>query len=138
MDGPANSGPLRYLVDLPDPRAANVRHRLPDLRGMALCAVICDAEGWDECADFVRVKAKWLTTFLDLQHGVRHDDHESTDADHGRIETRRVWVADQLDWLKQAGNWRGWPASSLSKPNALCWTSASVKTTAASAFAASR
>ena len=261
MDGPANSGPLRYFAELPDPRAANVRNRLPDLLVMALCAVICDAEGWDDLADFVRVKAKWFTTFLDLQHGVpsadtfrrvfsrldpdafersfmnwmqavvelsagqlvaidgksirrsfehawdkvgmahmvsafvahngqvfaqlkadgkgqelaaiaqlldlidlkgatvtidaiaahkpvaqqiidrgghyvlavkgnqptlnqairvelddmirdgfagvQHDHHESTDADHGRIETRRVWVTDQLDWLKQAGDWPG-------------------------------
>jgi predicted transposase YbfD/YdcC len=32
--------------------------------------------------------------------GVRHDVAQSVDGDHGRIETRRVWVTDQLDdWL---------------------------------------
>lgn len=32
--------------------------------------------------------------------GVRHDFAQSVEGDHGRIETRRVWVSDQLDdWL---------------------------------------
>ena len=33
--------------------------------------------------------------------GVRHGFVETVDGDHGRVETRRVWVTDQLDdWLK--------------------------------------
>ena len=39
--------------------------------------------------------------------GVAHDDHEQVDAGHGRIETRRVWASDQLDWLRRAGDWPG-------------------------------
>ena len=74
MDDPANSGPLRYFADLPDPRAANIRHRLMDLLVMALCATICGADGWDDFADFVRVKAKWFARFLDLRHGVPSAD----------------------------------------------------------------
>ena len=27
------------------------------------------------------------------------DTHQSTDADHGRIETRRAWVSHEVDWL---------------------------------------
>jgi predicted transposase YbfD/YdcC len=35
--------------------------------------------------------------------GVRHGFVETVDGDHGRIETRRVWVTDQLDdWLDEA------------------------------------
>ncbi len=42
--------------------------------------------------------------------GVRHDFVQSVDGDHGRIETRRVWVTDQLDdWLdpQQHARWTG-------------------------------
>lgn len=74
MDGPADGGPLRYFADLPDPRASNVRHRLPDLLVMALCAVLCGADGWDDLEDFARAKADWFATFLDLRHGVPSAD----------------------------------------------------------------
>ena len=41
--------------------------------------------------------------------GVRHDFRQTVDGDHGRIETRRVWVTDQLDdWLDQSQRSR-WP-----------------------------
>jgi predicted transposase YbfD/YdcC len=42
--------------------------------------------------------------------GVRHGFVQSVDGDHGRIETRRVWVTDQLDeWLdeSQRSRWTG-------------------------------
>ena len=42
--------------------------------------------------------------------GVRHGFVQTVDGDHGRIETRRVWVTDQLDdWLKaeQRQRWAG-------------------------------
>ena len=74
MEGPADGGVLRYFAELPDPRAANVRHRLPDLMVMALCAVICGADGWDDFEDFVRAKAQWFATFLNLTHGVPSAD----------------------------------------------------------------
>ena len=34
--------------------------------------------------------------------GTRHGFVQSVDGEHGRIETRRVWVTDQLDWLDPA------------------------------------
>jgi predicted transposase YbfD/YdcC len=47
---------------------------------------------------------------LEKFKGVRHGFVETVDGDHGRVETRRVWVADQLDdWLKaeQRQRWAG-------------------------------
>jgi len=55
---------------MPDPRAANVRHRLIDILVIALCAMICGADGWDDIEDFAKAKADWFVTFLDLRHGV--------------------------------------------------------------------
>ena len=41
--------------------------------------------------------------------GMRHGFVETVDGDHGRIETRRVWVTDQLGWLdpSQRSRWPG-------------------------------
>lgn len=38
---------------------------------------------------------------------LRHDYHEQITGDHGRIETRRVWVCDAIQWLKMADQWPG-------------------------------
>lgn len=74
MEGFATTGPLRYFLDLPDPRAANVSHRLIDLIVIAICAVICDADGWQDLEDFAQAKLEWFATFMDLRHGVPSAD----------------------------------------------------------------
>lgn len=38
--------------------------------------------------------------------GWRHDYAESTDAGHGRVETRRVWVTSEVEHIEEA---KGWP-----------------------------
>ena len=35
------------------------------------------------------------------------DYTESVDADHGRIEIRRYWITDQIDWFADAEKWEG-------------------------------
>lgn len=74
MNGLVTTGPLRFFLDLPDPRAANVRYRLIDLLIIAICAVICDCDSWDEVEDFAESKKKWFSSFLDLSHGVPCQD----------------------------------------------------------------
>lgn len=39
--------------------------------------------------------------------GVSCDFHEDVDADHGRIETRRIWVTDWTGWWKDRSDWAG-------------------------------
>jgi predicted transposase YbfD/YdcC len=39
--------------------------------------------------------------------GVPHSSHETLDADHGRIEIRRYWTVDRLDWLEDKAQWKG-------------------------------
>lgn len=74
MDDLASGSPLRFFCTLPDPRAGNVRHRLIDILIIALCATICDADGWDDIEDFAKAKADWFASFLDLRHGVPSAD----------------------------------------------------------------
>lgn len=36
-----------------------------------------------------------------------HQFHSSVEKDHGRIETRRVWAVDAIEWLAEKSRWRG-------------------------------
>lgn len=37
--------------------------------------------------------------------GVPHDFLETVEKDHGRIETRRYWITEKIDWLQDAPQW---------------------------------
>jgi len=64
-----------YFGELPDPRVQRTRlHRLDDIVVIAICAVICGADGWTEVADFGRAKELWLRTFLALPNGIPSHD----------------------------------------------------------------
>lgn len=58
-----------WFCDLPDPRAANVRHDLIEVVFIALSAVLCGAEDCTDMADFAQARQDWLGTILDLPHG---------------------------------------------------------------------
>src|SRR5436190_5669760 len=74
MDAQATGGFLRFFQDLPDPRAANRVHKLSDLFAIAICAVMCGADGWVNVQMFAESKRAWLGTFLDLTHGIPSHD----------------------------------------------------------------
>ena len=37
----------------------------------------------------------------------KFDYYECMDSDHGRIESRRYWITDELEWLLQSKEWSG-------------------------------
>lgn len=39
--------------------------------------------------------------------GMGYDYFQQTEKGHGRIETRRVWVTRDVDWLREEGKWAG-------------------------------
>lgn len=58
------------FADLTDPRVECTRlHALTDLLVIAICAVLCGAEGWDDIAEFADSKAEWLRERLTLENG---------------------------------------------------------------------
>jgi len=60
----------KYFSGVPDPRhPRGRRHRLDELVIIAILAVICGADNWQEVAQWARAKRKWLKTFMDLPHG---------------------------------------------------------------------
>jgi len=64
-----------HFADLKDPRIDRTRrHDLLDIVVIALCAVICGADGWVDIAAYGVAKQDWLKTFLTLPHGIPSHD----------------------------------------------------------------
>ena len=68
----------QHFARLRDPRLnRRKRHLLPDLIAIAICAVICGANNWQQVETFGRRRRDWLATFLALPNGVpSHDTFE--------------------------------------------------------------
>jgi predicted transposase YbfD/YdcC len=66
-----------HFVSLSDPRsphAPNQRHQLIDMLVIAMCAVICGAEGWEDIEEYGKTQAEWFAQLLDLPHGIPSHD----------------------------------------------------------------
>jgi predicted transposase YbfD/YdcC len=64
-----------HFAALHDPRVERTkRHPLLSIVTIALCAVICGAETWDDIAEFGEAKAGWLASFLDLPNAIPAHD----------------------------------------------------------------
>jgi len=74
MDGQATASLLRFFEDLADPRGKNIIHKLHDILVIAICAVICGADGWVEVEAFGQSKQSWFKRFLDLPGGIPSHD----------------------------------------------------------------
>jgi predicted transposase YbfD/YdcC len=100
-----SSSPLSirsHFRSLRDPRRQHrQRHRLLDIVVIALCAVIADADTWQEVEAFGRERRDWLAGFLDLPNGTpSHDTFE-------RLFDRLDPVALQrclLGWIESASD----------------------------------
>lgn len=66
---------LEHFADLPDPRRdQNLRHKLIDIITIAVCALICGAEGYEDMEIFGEAKQAWFATFLELPNGIPSHD----------------------------------------------------------------
>jgi predicted transposase YbfD/YdcC len=71
----AQTSVVRHFGGLQDPRNTRCRlHHLCDMIAIALCAVICGAESWEDVAEYGRQKEAWLKTFLRLPNGIPSHD----------------------------------------------------------------
>jgi predicted transposase YbfD/YdcC len=66
---------LEHFAALPDPRREHGKvHLLDEIVFMAICAVLCGANNWQEIAEYAESKRDWLKTFLTLPGGVPSHD----------------------------------------------------------------
>lgn len=75
MDVDAPGSLLRAFTQLRDPRMDRTKkHSLSDIMTIAICAVICGADGWAQVEEFGYCKEKWFKIFLDLPNGIPSHD----------------------------------------------------------------
>jgi hypothetical protein len=72
-------GPLATsFASLTDPRVDHTKdHLLLDIVLIAICAVVCGAEGWVEVTEFGEAKAEWFSRFLKLPNGTLRASHDT-------------------------------------------------------------
>src|SRR6266852_7815087 len=63
------------FAQVEDPRMERTKqHRLRDIIIIAICGVICGAEGWVEIEEFGKAKEAWFTDLLKLPSGIPSHD----------------------------------------------------------------
>lgn len=66
---------MEHFADLEDPRVDRTKdHLLLNIMVIAVCAVICGADGWVGVEKFGNAKLSWFKKFLDLPNGIPAHD----------------------------------------------------------------
>lgn len=87
---------IEHFSGMQDPRYdQGKRHPLLSIIVIALCAVICGADGWTQIEEFGKDRQAWFESFLDLPHGIPIED-----------TYRRVFaVMDPKEFQKRFSKW---------------------------------
>jgi len=81
-----------HFSKVTDPRKDRTKdHKLIDIIAIAICAIICGAEGWTDMEIFGNSKVVWLKTFLELPHGI--PSHDTFGRVFGMIDAQQFQVA---------------------------------------------
>lgn len=70
MDAQATAPFLRFFKDLKDPRRHNVRHVFTDILTIAILAVLCRSDDWEDVVCWAEAEQPFLRTFLALPRGI--------------------------------------------------------------------
>src|SRR5713226_8055353 len=95
-------GNLRDLETLfsqvEDPRVERTKyHRLRDIIIIAICGVICGAQGWVEIEEFGKAKEAWLTELLQLPNGI--PSHDTFGRVFARLDPKQ-FEASFVEWVQ--------------------------------------
>jgi predicted transposase YbfD/YdcC len=81
-----------HFSKVSDPRVDRTKeHKLIDMIAIAICAVICGAEGWVDIELFGKSKFHWLKTFLELPNGI--PSHDTFGRVFARIDAQQFQLA---------------------------------------------
>lgn len=97
-----------HFETLTDPRIdRNKWHLLHEMVVVALCAVICGADGWADVERFGNAKLKWFRCFLKLENGIA--SHDTFGRVFARLDTNeflgclQAWVQHFQSALREQG-----------------------------------
>jgi len=65
---------FKHFSGINEPRCSNKRHKLIDIITISICAVICGADGYEAIEEFGNARYEWLSSFLELPHGIPSHD----------------------------------------------------------------
>src|SRR5512132_2695126 len=66
---------VEHFKSITDPRLDRTKdHDLIDILVIAICALLCAAEGFNDMEDFGKAKEDWFRTFLKLRNGIPSHD----------------------------------------------------------------
>jgi predicted transposase YbfD/YdcC len=97
MANPASVAIEEHFGDLTDPRIDRTKlHKLLDILVIAICAVICGADSWEDVEAFGHAKIEWLSTFLELPNGI--PSHDTFNRVFARLDAEQ-FQASFLNWM---------------------------------------
>src|SRR6266446_8714533 len=86
------------FAQVEDPRMDRTKlHRLQDIIILAICGVICGAEGWVEIEEFGKAKEAWFTELLDLPNGI--PSHDTFGRVFARLDPKQ-FEASFVQWVE--------------------------------------
>jgi predicted transposase YbfD/YdcC len=89
-----------HFGEMEDPRVERTRqHKLIDIITIAICAVICGAEGWTDIETYGLAKYEWLKQFLELANGI--PSHDTFSRVFARLNPKQFQQCF-LNWIKSS------------------------------------
>src|SRR5579871_2150607 len=86
------------FAQVEDPRVERSKlHRLRDIIILAICGVICGAEGWVEIEEFAKAKEAFFRELLDLPNGI--PSHDTFGRVFGLIDPKQ-FEASFVQWVQ--------------------------------------
>ena len=62
---------MKHISIIPDYRQPwKLEHKLSDILLLTICAIISEAEGWEDIEDFGKAHLVFLKQYVDFKHGV--------------------------------------------------------------------
>ncbi len=90
---------LKHFSTIEDPRIERCkRHELMDILFLSVCAVLSNAEGWEDIEDFGHIKLDWLRKYLPFANGI--PKHDTIARVLSRLDPSAVQQSF-LDWIKE-------------------------------------